>query len=328
MLANNDENKVLPTLVAATMDRTAIKAVLLSSHNQLQPRDIVLAFTEMYPNVATASSQLSRFKKQLRAQTEPPPPSSEYLKNLRLSPAEYTTITSAYAKQRDENSRDARVVLQPDLIAQVSQILLQSEDFRDLWPACIAVSGLRPADLMTVVIDAPKTKHVEEDFWVSVSNVAKKKAEHANDTFEHPLLAPRWLFLRALAIVRDYFGNGQLLTKEEYSMRYSSYWKTLLDTAFGFVGENLSHVFFRRFYAKYAFHYFKNDFLPASITEHGFVSFALMHDSNEPALAYGNLSFSNHGAFDLFTAGRALVAMGDPALVRKRPRIHVDLALR
>lgn len=327
-MADNSDDENPEIINSTTKDRIAIKAVLLASHQQLAAHEIVLAFTDMYPNTATASSQLSRFKKQLREQVIPPPPSTEYLKNLRLSTGEYATITTAYAKKRDDQSRDARVLKQPDLIAQVAQILLQSDDFRDLWPACIVVSGLRPADLMTVVIEAPKHTHVQEDFWVSISNVAKKKVGHASDCFEHPLLAPRWLFLRAVGIVRDYFADGVSLTKEEYSMRYSSYWKTLLDTAFGFVGKDLSHVLFRRFYAKYAFVYFKSDFLPAAITEHGFVSFALMHDSNEPALAYGNLSFEVSGSFDLFVVGRGLVAMGNPELVRKRPRSHVDLAFR
>lgn len=310
------------------MDRTAIKQLLLTSHQTLAAADIVLAFTTMYPNTATASSQLSRFKRKLKEQTSTPVPSDEYLRALKLSTAEYTTITTAYTQTRDEKSRDSRRIENPDLIAEVAQLLLQSDDFRELWPACIVVSGLRPADLLTVIVSGPKKKHIHEDFWVSISNVAKKKPGRESESFEHPLLAPRWLFIRALGIVREYFLVDPNLTKEELSLRYSTYWQSLMDSRFAFVGKNLNHVLFRRFFAKYAFYYFKSDFLPAAITEHGFISFALMHDSNEPALAYGNIVLAAHGTFDLFSNGRALVATGNPTNVPKRPRVHVDLAMR
>ena len=310
------------------MDRTAIKQLLLTSHQTLAPADIVLAFTTMYPNTGTASSQLSRFKRQLKNQTITPIPSDEYLQALKLSTAEYTTLTTAYTQTRDEKSRNSRLIEHPDLIAEVAQLLLQSDDFRELWPACIVVSGLRPADLLTVIVSGPNKKHEHEDFWVSISNVAKKKPGRETESFEHPLLAPRWLFLRALGIVREYFLADPTLSKEELSLRYSSYWQSLVNTRFGFVGKNLTHVLFRRFFAKYAYHYFKSDFLPAAITEHGFISFALMHDNNEPALAYGNIVLDSHGTFDLFTHGRTLTAMGNSANVSKRPRVHVDLGIR
>ena len=310
------------------MDRAAIKALLLTAHQAVGANEVVAAFREMYPNTATASSQLSRFKRKLKDQTDNPPPTPTYLKELRLSPAEYNDLIREYAQSRDAKSRDARVLDQPDLIAEVAQLLLQSADFRDLWPACIVVSGLRPADLMSVVVAEPKTTHEHPDFWVSISNVAKKKVSGvASASFEHPLLAPRWLFVRALGIVRAYFQppvRSVPLTKEELSMRYSSYWKYLLDAKFYFVGPDISHVLFRKFYAKYAYIFFKSDFLPAAITEHGFVSFALMHESNEPALAYGNLILGELSGYNIFTSGRALRACGDSESVVARPRVHVE----
>lgn len=318
------------------LSRTAVKLYLLENHSTIPSTKVVDSFRELYPNTATASSQLSRFKRKLMdraaSDTDFIPPTSSYMSELHLSKPEYTKITTSYYRNRDDQSRDVRVIDNPDLIVQIAQIYLQSGDFRDLWSACIVVSGLRPADIMTVVLSKPEKVHEHPDFWVSISNVAKKKKTNEEpQSFEHPLLAPRWLFIRAIRIIRDYFSPASVippLTKEQLSLRYSSYWKHLLETKFSFIGGDITHVLFRRMYAKYAFNLFKSDFLPASITEHGFISFALMHDSNEPALAYGNLTLGPSNGFDVFKAGRLLAVIGKPSDVVKKPRSHSSLSYR
>jgi hypothetical protein len=251
------------------------------------PAAIAQGFRDMYPNTGTASSQLSRFKKHLRLSGKV---DEDFLKMLRLEKSEYGSLIENYKKARDSKSRDVVVIHNADLIVMEAINSMGSDDYRVLWPACILLSGLRPADMLTVEIRPPTHEHQHPLFWVSLGGVAKKKKNTAN-LFDHPLLCPAAIFVRALGIIRLYF-NEEQLTKQQLSQRYSKYWDSLLLKSFQRHIPGVTHVLLRRFYAKYAYLYFKSDFAPAVITEHGFIAFALMHESNDPALSYANLALS------------------------------------
>ena len=66
-----------------------------------------------------------------------------------------------------------------------------------------------------------------------------------------------------------------------------------------------THVLFRRFFAKYSFLYFAEDF-PNVIGENSFITWVLGHTSVEPALSYTNLHIRNAGKLKLFEVGKAL----------------------
>lgn len=299
------------------MDSTIVKKQLLEKYAEYEPSRVVTMFEQLYPNPATASSQLSRFKSQLKKLS--PPPDATYLDALKLAPEQYSSIIRAYRDKRDAKALDVSTINDADGIVAAAQSMLQSDDFRLLWPALVVVSGLRPADLMSIDTSPPVEEHKEPDFWVSLGGVAKKKK--SDRRYEHPLLAPRVMFERGLAIVREYF-QAEKLTKQQYSQRYSKYWDSLLKNAFGEIEANLTHVLLRRMFAKFAFLYFKDDFLPAVVTEHGFISFALMHDSTEPALTYANLSLGPPvGNYPLFVEGRKLQPFNGGGVLKK-PKIH------
>jgi hypothetical protein len=128
------------------------------------------------------------------------------------------------------------------------------------------------------------------------------------------LLCPSWLFVRAIGIIKDHFCKKQL-TKKELHQRYSKYWLSLLRKGF----PNLvlpTHVLFRRFYAKYSFLYFAEDFPNAGVIgENSFITWVLGHSSVEVALSYTNLQLRNAGKMKLFHTGRRLEV---PALTHEK----------
>lgn len=295
---------VAPVYTMRTSSPAAEQKLIEQEINSLTPQQIVVAFLVMYSNLASASSQLSRFKRRMRTKGL----DDKFLSALKLKRKDYNDLMTTYKTSRDMKSRDVILVRGVDDIVSCAQHCMCSSDYRVLWGACILMSGFRPADLMTVSIAFPKQSHVNADYWISVVNVAKKKTASAEKSFEHPLLCPRELFLRAVSIVRLYFEKHQAMTKEGMSQRYSKYWSNLVRRSYPSIPK-VTHVTLRRLYAKYAFVYFKNDFLPSIITEHAFISFALMHESNDPALSYGNLALCENdtGKLDLLKNGRALI---------------------
>lgn len=93
--------------------------------------------------------------------------------------------------------------------------------------------------------------------------------------------------------------------KQELSQRFSQSWLYLLKRAFQSVNFNVNHVVLRKFFGKYAYTLFRGDVGFKNITEHGFISFALMHDSTEPSLTYGNIILEgSYHNIDLFALAR------------------------
>lgn len=302
------------------MDKTAFKYKLLNSWQDYTADDICNIFIELYPKPSTRSNMISLFKTSLKKQD--PRPDDEYLAKLKLTSEEYKVLEDAYKDKRDKKAMNVRVLENADEIAYYAQQLMTSNDHRKLWPGLVATSGLRPVDIINVTVDKPRKKHLNPDFWISMGNVAKKKGDNV-EVFEHPLLVPRKLWLRGLSIVRDYFENTDNLTNEQYKQRFIRTQASFTTKAFQhLIPAPINHVLFRRFFAKYSYHYFKDDFLPKHITMHGWVSFALMHDSAEQALSYANLEVANAGELDLFKHGRSLVPSSEPIASKKRRREH------
>jgi len=318
--------------VIESLDPKSIKLNIVNNWHAYAdcPGKIVKTIRRLYQNTATASSQLSNLKSVLAALTPAPP--DQFLSALKLSQKEHHTLHTEYREKREKEGKDLRTINDSDKLVQCALEMITSSDFRVLWPAAVACSGLRPIEILTCKIkELPDAKHLYPEFWVCISNWAKKGDPRAGRDFcvDHPLLCPAYLWVRAVKRIRAYFCK-EPLTKREYCQRYSKYWLQLLRKAF----PNLikpSHVLFRRFYAKYSFLYFKNDFENV-IGENSYISHVLGHTSTEPALSYTNLDIRGAGKIKLFEIGRQLQVPVTPAHLvqdkRKKPREHVKLEAR
>ena len=313
-------------------DPKSAKQAIVDSWIAYTPQQVVKLIKKCYPNVATASSQLSNLKSVLVGLANPPP--DDWLGRLRLSRKEYQELANAYRTKRDKEGASLRTVFDSDKLVERVLEMITSSDYRVLWPAVILCSGLRPQELLSCNIkETPSSSnHIHPGWWVCISNWAKKgNPEHGRDFCrDHPLLCPAHLWVRAVKIVRSYFCK-EPLTKRQLSQRYSKYQLQLLRKGFPNL-VNPTHVLFRRFYAKYSFKYFREDF-QGIIGENSYITHCLGHTSTEPSLSYINLHLRGAGKLKLFEVGKSLqvpVAKQRSPRVdkRKRPRDHTDLTAR
>ena len=313
--APSNNGSATTDFVIETFNAKDIKAGILSNWQKYvdHPEKIVKVMRKLYPNVGTTSSQLSSLKSTLSNLTPRPP--DTFLDALKLSKKEYTSLRNAYREKRDKEGFNVTVVHDADkLVAQALEMIVSS-DFRVLWPAVVLLSGLRPADVLTVKINvSPQTNHMHPEFWVCISGWAKKGQVHdaSKRDFcrDHPLLCPSWLWVRAVEIVRAHFNKGKL-TKRQQHQRYGKYQMQLLAKGFPQMVRP-THVLFRRFYAKYSYLYFADDF-PNVISENSYTSWVLGHTSMEPALSYTNLQVRGAGKIKLFDIGRNLKVVAPAA---------------
>ena len=125
------------------------------------------------------------------------------------------------------------------------------------------------------------------------------------------------MFLPCIKSIREHF-NKETLTKRQLHQRYAKYWLSLLAKGFPQLVQP-THVLFRRFYAKYSYIYFANDF-PNVIGENSYITWVLGHSSVEPALSYTNLHLRNAGKMKLFDIGRGLtVPAVEPLTLKIQP---------
>jgi hypothetical protein len=315
-------------------DPKSVKQAIVENWHAYNPKQVIALMRKCYPNTATASSQLSNLKSVLAGLGTRAPP-EDWLHQLRLSRKEYKELANAYREKRDKEGKSLRIVHDADMLVQRALEMITSSDYRVLWPAVILCSGLRPAEILSCNIkETPdSTNHIHPGWWVCISNWAKKgKPEHGRDFCrDHPLLCPAWLWVRAVKIVRAYFCKTPL-TKRQMSQRYSKYQLQLLSKGFPNL-VNPTHVLFRRFYAKYSFLIYREDF-PGVIGENAFITHVLGHTSTEPSLSYINLHLRGAGKLKLklFDVGKSLqvpVSKRSPKVdKRKRPRAHTDLEKR
>ena len=263
----------------------------------------------MYPNTGTCSSQLSVLKKTLSELT--PPPNEEYLSQLKLQKHEYEKLKKDYIQTRVKKGKDIQTVYDSDGIVMRALNLLQSTKHQELFPALIVLSGFRPIGLLTADISmAQRDKRPNGDFWITVSNWPKKGPDSAGRQFtrDKPVLCPSWLFLRGVKIVRDYYlNNERALTKRELSQRYG---KSLIDNLRKVYPQLFkpTFTFFRRFYCRYAYHYFAHDGFPTVPSENSFYTYVLGHCvGGSDCITYANLALHGVGKLKLFQTGRAIV---------------------
>ena len=218
-------------------------------------------------------------------------------------------LRESYREKRDKEGFNLAVVNDADKLVSQASEMLTSDDYRVLWPAVVLCSGLRPIEVLTVDIKpSPEEKHPHDSWWVCVSNWAKKGdnvkvAKNRDFCRDHPLLCPAWIWCRAMKKIRAHF-NKQKLTKRELHQRYNKYWLQLLAKGFPQLVKP-THVLLRRFYAKYSYLYFQNEFANP-ISENSYTSWVLGHTSMEPALSYTNLHLRNAGKLKLWQTGLKL----------------------
>jgi hypothetical protein len=169
-------------------DPKSVKQAIVDSWIAYTPQQIVKLIKKCYPNVATASSQLSNLKSVLVGLANPPP--EDWLAQLRLSRKEYKELANAYREKRDKQGRNLQfhTVHDSDVLVQRSLEMMTSSDYRVLWPALVVCSGFRPVEVLTANIkETPNSSnHIHPGFWVCVSNWAKKK-RGSDFCRDHPL---------------------------------------------------------------------------------------------------------------------------------------------
>jgi hypothetical protein len=296
-------------VIPRALDAKETKYAVVSNWQAYSAKEVVRLMRQLYSgNTGTLSSQLSQLKSTLSSLPSPPP--AEYLDELKLSRAEYKTLRDNYRQARDKEGFNLTVVHNADGLVAHALEMMTSSDFRVLWPAAVLCCGLRPVELLTCKFRRPETKHGAHDgWWVCVSGWAKKgqnvkDAAQRDFCRDHPLLCPSWLFLRAIGIIRAHFNKDNKLDKRGLHQRYAKYWLSLLRKGMPQLVQP-THVLFRRFFAKYSFLYFAEDF-PNVIGENSFITWVLGHTSVEPALSYTNLHIRNAGKLKLFEVGKAL----------------------
>ena len=236
------------------------------------------------------------------------PPPVEFLEALKLTKIEYRQLRRSATEKRDKESFDLRVVPGADRIVQQALEMLCTYDIRGLWCGVVVCSGLRPADIMTVKLSKPESKHKHDGWWLCVTNYSKKGKNVKNEIHrdlkrDKPLLCPAWLFTRAIDKIRAYFKMGTM-TKRDAHKRWAKTWLSFLSKGYPQLIKP-THVTFRRFYALYAYMYFKDDFTN-SVSQNAFVSWSLGHSCNDLSLTNSNLELRNAGDIDLFTIGANL----------------------
>jgi hypothetical protein len=303
-------------------DPKSVKQAIVDSWIAYTPQQIVKLIKKCYPNVATASSQLSNLKSVLVGLANPPP--EDWLAQLRLSRKEYKELANAYREKRDKQGRNLQfhTVHDSDVLVQRSLEMMTSSDYRVLWPALVVCSGFRPVEVLTANIkETPSSSnHIHPGFWICVSNWAKKK-RGSDFCRDHPLLCPSWLFTRGIGIVRKYFCKVPL-TKRQLSQRYSKYQLQLLQKAFPNM-VNPTHVLFRRFYAAYSYKHYKEDF-QGIIGKNNYITHVLGHTSTEPSLSYINVHLRGAGKINIFQIGKNLKVVAK----KQSPKVHVDKRMR
>ena len=280
---------------------------IVTNWRSMTSEQIVNIMRKLYQNIGTLSSQLSNLKQLLSSL--PDKPSEEYMSAIKLTRKEYQELNRSYKEKRDKEGFNLQVVPNADGLVTHALQLMTSNHIPDLWGAAILCSGLRPVELMTIVIATPENKHGAHDgWWVCLSGWAKKgqakSAAKRSFCRDHPLLCPSWLFVKAVKKLRTQFMKDKL-NKRQLHQRYAKTWLSHLKKAFPQLVEP-THVLLRRFYAKYSFLYFKDDF-PNVIGENSYIMWSLGHTSQDAGLSYANLQLgAPAGKIKLFDIGTNL----------------------
>ena len=290
------------------LDITATKQHILANFSQYSGPQIVGLFRKQYKNSGTLSSQLSRFKSDLSNLPRPPPES--FLQEIKLTRKEYSGIRSSYQKKRAKEAHSVTVLPSADELVEAALAYITSDDPGLIYAGLCVCSGWRPVEILkvaNVTFNLSDSSRIHPGHWLCQNKFEKRgnvKAEYAAlQCRDKPFLAPAWLILRALKIIRLKW-NVAVLSNQQIHVRYGTHMTNLIKKAFPFI-MNISHVLLRRFYAAYGYIYFKDDF--PRISPIAFTSHVLGHVIlGDEAISYTSLQLHNAGALKLFEEGKKL----------------------
>jgi hypothetical protein len=293
------------------IDIAATKQHVLAHWTQYSAPQIVALFRKQYDkNTGTLSSQLSRFKSDLSVLPRPPP--DAFLQLIKLTRTEYSSIRTGYQKKRAKEAMSVTVIPNADKLVEAALAYIASDDPRLVYAGLVVCSGWRPVEILKVArvtFNLTDSSRIHPGHWLCQNRYAKRgnvKAEYAAlQCRDKPFLCPAWLVERALKMIHAQW-NVEVLSNQEIHVRYGTHMSNLIKKAFPFI-MNVSHVLLRRFYAAYAYIYFKDDF--PRISPIAFTSHVLGHVVlGDEAISYTSLQLHNAGALKLFEEGKKLKA--------------------
>ena len=298
--------------VAASVDIKANKQSILNDWRAWKPEEVVAMFKLKYDNLKSLSVMLSRFKTELAALKSPLP--AEYLKQLALSATEYGAIKKQDRLRRKRGAMSVVVISNADAIVLQALQYITSSNPKLLYAALIVLTGMRPIEIARAAEFSPKLNQTQEHkgWWACQTKFAKRGKRPAafNPCRDRPFLAPSYLIMRALEIVRRRWPCKKL-SSVEVNRKYSTHWQKILTQAYPML-PGLNARLMRRFFACYSWHYFhKGMFIRQdSSTESslvGYASWVLGHQElDDQIIAYQSLRVDPAPKLELFQLGRAL----------------------
>jgi hypothetical protein len=290
------DKAVIKVVAVPHIDIAATKQHILANWAQYSAAQIVALFRKQYgKNAGTLSSQLSRFKSDLS--DLPRPPTQSFLQQIKLTRTEYSSIRTNYQKKRAKEAMSVTVIPNADKLVQAALAYIASDDPRLVYAGLVVCSGWRPVEILKVArvtFNLTDSSRIHPGHWLCQNRYAKRgnvKAEYATlQCRDKPFLCPAWLVKRALKIIRAKWNVG-VLSNQEIHIRYGTHMSNLIKKAYPFI-MNISHVLLRRFYAAYAYIYFKDDF--PRISPIAFTSHCLGHVIlGDEAISYTSLQLHN-----------------------------------
>lgn len=240
------------------IDMPKIKQAVLADPLAYRPEELVNLFKKHYTTLASASSSISKFKKQLSLLADPPP--SSYLVQLRLPKKDQVALRAAYARQRDSRGSPEEILV----IRHVAEILarardmLHSHDWRDNLAAIFPLTGLRPIEVLRTLRFKKGKGPSRYTAWVkgfakqgnNLGTVAREAGAAWRVKF---FLAARTDVVAAVRRIRQNLKCEQGMTNEQISNKYGNKIGRTLKSVWGDLMDNPTAYKFRKMYALVSF---------------------------------------------------------------------------
>ena len=270
---------------------------LLNNWRKFSANEIVNKFTKMYPNEGSRSSLLSLFKSELRSSDDPPP--KKYIDSLMLDPSIYDKINKSYAEKKHTEGYNVKYIANIHDSVYAAFRAIKSNQVPELWPAVVLCSGFRPIEILTADFSRrtydPTTPH--NDFYINVSNLAKKRGSEPDIVRAHPLLCPADLWLRAVDLIRAELPLGQnnVKTRQKHGYKFIKWDRRLFPLI-----PQVTNSLLRRIYASYAYYVYRGDFR-GNVDRLTFIKDVLGHSSISSSAVYNLVEFDTTQIIDVFT---------------------------
>ena len=268
----------------------------------IKPSELVQNFRLHYPNKASFSTCISRYKGKLRKLGA----HESFLSELKPTPEEIAYVKKQGKTRLEDRCRNAVTLKNcgDNLIIYFRQCL-ESSELGKIYMGIAACTGLRMMEIVrNAVLEVPKLTHDTDDvYWAYSSGICKKAPSF--EGHERPLLHRRDIVTSALKRLRNmsFFAafqkcdldNAKLSDKvcKKINRSVASAWP------YPDVKKVTSH-FFRIFYVASTFHYFNKT---SSLLQ--WCSTVLGHESMECSFAYTGMLITGFGSFT-FDAERQL----------------------